>query len=181
MKKKILIIFVIIFTLIITGLIIYPHIEFYKNGNLYKFTYSSDFSEWEQNMCYSESYSYNEKRDISIYNWDFKEFLFFKMFILEYKNGNVCETEYLLEEEYIQRIINEAEIVYNDNNIDLSKLIAGKKAIVGNTRYLGNDYETQMTYILDNRYEDLFVFYKDNLLIIQVGLSDEGPKFIAYE
>ena len=73
--------------------------------------------------------------------------------------------------------------IFQKKNIskESSKLIAGKKAIVGNTRYLGNDYETQMTYILDNRYEDLFVFYKDNLLIIQVGLSDEGPKFIAYE
>ena len=33
----------------------------------------------------------------------------------------------------------------------------------------------------DGRYEELFVFYLDDLLIIQVGNSDEGPKYIAYE
>ena len=181
MKKKIIITLCILFILIITILGIYPMVEFYKGDTLYVFTYKEDWSEWEQNHCYNESYSYNEKRDISIHGWEFKNFLFFKWFELEYKEGNVCDTEYYLEEEYIQRIIDEAEIIYNDNNIDLKELIKDRKAIVGNKRYIGNEYYLGITYKLDDKYEELFVFYLDDLLVIQVGLSDEGPKFIAYE
>ena len=36
-------------------------------------------------------------------------------------------------------------------------------------------------YVLDGKYETLYVFYVDDLLVIQVGFSDEGPKFIAYK
>jgi hypothetical protein len=38
-----------------------------------------------------------------------------------------------------------------------------------------------MTYKLDDKYEELYVFYLDDLLVIQVGNTDEGPKYIAYE
>ena len=181
MKKKLLITFGIIIVIIGLGLFIYPMIEFYKGDKLYVLTYKEDWSEWEENMCYGENYSYNEERNISIYGWEFKNFLFFKWFELDYKKGNVCDTEYYLEEEYIQRIINEAEIEYNEDNIDLAKLIEGRKAIEGKKRYYGNEYNLGMTYKLDGRYEELFVFYLDDLLIIQVGCSDEGPKYIAYE
>lgn len=173
----------VIILVIIIGifLIVYPNIEFRKNNKLYKFTYSEDWSEFEENMCYNESYSYNNKRDISIYSWDIKKFLFFKVLVLDYKKGNVCNTEYLLEEEYIHRVISEADFISNEKNIDLKKLIEGKKAIVGNKRYFGNDYETFIEYKLDGEYKEMYIFYNDDLLIIQIGLSDEGPKFIAYK
>lgn len=181
MKKKFLIILGFILVIIGLGLILYPMIEIDRNNKLYVLSYSDDFSDWEDNQCYNESYSYNKERNISIHSWELKEFLFFKVFILEYKDGNICDTEYLLEEEYIQRVINEAEIINNENNINLAELIKDRKAITGNKKYLGNEYNLGMTYKLDDKYEELFVFYIDDLLIIQVGLSDEGPKFIAYK
>ena len=64
---------------------------------------------------------------------------------------------------------------------NLKKLIADKEAIVGNTRYTGNDYETSMDYTLNGEYQTLYIFYIDDVLVIQVGHSDEGPKFIAYK
>lgn len=181
MKKKLFIILGIVLVIILAGLAIYPMVEFYKGDKLYVFTYKEDWSEWEENMCYNESYSYNEERDISIHGWEFKEFLFFKWFVLDYKEGNVCDTEYLLEKEYIERVIKEAEIIDNEDNIDLEELIKGRNAIVGNKRYLGNEYDVGMTYKLDDKYEILYIFYLDDLLVIQVGNSDEGPKYIAYE
>ena len=77
-------------------------------------------------------------------------------------------------------IMNKA-LIYNSHNINLSSLIEGKTPIVSNTRYLGNDYSTSIGYILDGKEETMYIFYKDDLLIIQVGLSDEGPKYIAYK
>ena len=85
MKKKILIITITIIIVILSFLIIYPNIEFRKDNKLYYFTYSDNSDEWDMNLCYDESYSYNEKRDISIKGWEYKKFLFFKLFILDYK------------------------------------------------------------------------------------------------
>lgn len=166
---------------IIVLLIIYPFTELDTGKKIIKFSYSDDISDFEDNSCYTESYFYNKKRDISIYEFDVKKVLFFYVIILEYKKGNVCETEYILEEEYINNFLDNAVIKSNDNNIDLAKLIDGKTAIVGNTRYLGNDYLISIDYILDGKYETLYVFYVEDLLVIQVGLSDEGPKYIAYK
>lgn len=181
MNKTILKIGIILLTIMIILLIIYPLIEFDIGGKIIKFSYSDDISTLETYTCYTESYVYNEDRNISIYNFDFHKVLFFYIITFEYKKGNVCDREYLLEEQYINNFLKNADIKYNQNNIDLSKLIKGKTAIVSNKRYFGNNYENSIDYILDGKYETLYVFYENDLLVIQVGLSDEGPKFIAYK
>ena len=181
MKKRIFIILIVFLVFIGFILILYPNIEFSINDKLYDFSYNEDWSEWEENMCYNESYSYNKERDISIYNWEFDGFLWFKWAELKYKKGNVCDTEYFIEEVYIEKIIKEAEIIENEDNINLKELINGKEAIVGNKKYFGNNYETYMSYKLDDEYKELYVFYVDDLLVIQIGNTDEGPKFIAYK
>ena len=77
--------------IIIILLCIYPYIEFYRGENLYMMSYSStwdkssDADELEEQLCYDESYSYNKKRDISIKNFEYRGFLFFKWFKVEYK------------------------------------------------------------------------------------------------
>ena len=77
--------------------------------------------------------------------------------------------------------INNAIIESNDTNIDVKNLIEGKTAIVSNTRYLGNDYETAIYYELNDRYDVMYIFDNDDLLIFQVGFPDEGSRFIAYK
>ena len=81
----------------------------------------------------------------------------------------------------IENFIKNAKICENDKNIDIASLIEGKEVIVGNTRYTGNDYTTVIFYELDGRYEEMYVFIVDDLLVIQVGSPDELPKFIAYK
>lgn len=176
--KKYLIISVILLAI---GLMIYPTIEIDTGHRILKCSYSDDFSEFEQNQSYNEVYCYNEKYDASIYTFDVNKFLFFYVISMEYVDGDVRETEFILEEEYITYFLKDAEIVYNDNHIDIAELIEGKTAVVGNTRYLGNDYENSITYILDDKYEILYVFWVDDLLVIQVGSPDERPRFIAYQ
>lgn len=181
MKKKI-IIPLIILVILITILLIYPNISFQKNKKLYIFSYKEVLSEFEENMCYDESYSYNKKRDISIYDWNTNNFLFFYLHTLSYKEGNVCATEYVLTEEELNKIINEAEIVENEDKINLSKLIKDKEPIVSNTRYPWNDEHSYIGFELEGKYKEMYISYnEEDLLIIQVGNSDEGPKYIAYK
>ena len=173
---------------LIIGLFIYPKIEFYKDNHLYLMSYrknweeSEDVKEIEEEFCYDESYSYNKKRNISIIDWEYKKFLIFKWFKIKYQKGNICLKEYQLDESYIKHFIEKAEIKENNSNINLKKLIEGKKAIVGNTRYPHNDNRKYIGYELDGEYKEMFIWMnEEGLIIIQVGLGDEGPKYIAYK
>ncbi len=178
--KKSLIFLIIALIIIVIGLIAYPHIEIKTADKLFVCRYSDDLSEFEDNASYNELYFYNQKRDISIKSFDVKNFLFFYLLELEYTDGDFRKTQFVLEEEYIKNWIENAEITDNPNNIDIKALIADKKAVVSNKRYLGNDYENIITFKLDGRYDELSVFYVEDLLVIQVGSPDELPKFIAY-
>ena len=175
--KKIL----IIIGIIVLIFIILPFIEIKKDNKLIFVKYKEDFSYFEENTCYHESISYNKKKDISITDIDIKKYFIFYVYNLEYKDGNLCDTEYLLEESYIKDFIDNAIITYNSHDIDIKSLIKGKTAIVSNTRYLGNDYSVSITYKLNGKEEEMYVFYDDDLLIIQVGSPDESTKFIAYK
>ena len=86
----------------------------------------------------------------------------------------------MLEEDYIQHWLKNAEIEENESNLDLTQILAGKTAVVSNTRYPGNEYDKSITYILDGKWETLYVFESEGLTVIQVGSPDECPKYIAY-
>lgn len=179
MKKHIKLVVILIF-LFGAFIIFLPFIKIKTKSKLIEFSYKEDFSKYEQVTCYDDGYSYYEKEDITLKHIEMDKFLFFYKYTLEYEKGNKCATEYLLEEDYIKDFINNAVITYNSKDIDLFTLIQNKEAIIGNNRYVGNDYETCIEYILNDRYETMYIFYLDDLLVIQVGHIDEGPKFIAY-
>lgn len=181
MKKKILISITCIIVLIIIALLLLPHITIRTENKIKIISYSDDISKYETNLCYDESYSYNEKWDVSIYEFDIKKVGMFYIITFEYEEGNVCDYEYYLEESYIKNVIENAEITYNSHNIDLEELIQDKEAIVSNTLYLNNDYTTMIEYKLNDKYEIMYIFYQDDLLVLQVGNRDEGAKFIAYK
>lgn len=100
---------------------------------------------------------------------------------MEYIEGDFRETQFILEESYIEDFLENAEITDCPEGFDLAALIEGREAVVGNTRYLGNEYDYCIFYKLNDRYDEMYVFYKDDLLIIQVGSPDELPRFIAYK
>lgn len=181
MKKKLIIVSIIIVVLIILLLYILPFIKINTNNKIVYINYDGTIDEFDEQHCYHENISYNKKRDISITDIDINKYFIFYLIELEYEKGNLCATEYLLEEKYINNFINNAEITYNSHNIDIEKLIEGKTAIEGNTRYIDHDYETFIEYELDGKYNIMYIFYKDDLLILQVGSPDEDTKFIAYK
>ena len=163
------------------ALVIYPNIVIDTGDRLIVCNYDGDFSKYEENQTLSENYCYNEEYDVSLYTFDVSNFLFFHVISMEYVEGDMRDVEFILEESYIENFLKNAEIKENPNNIDLTKLIEGKEAIVSNTRYVGNDYENGIYYILDDKHEELYVFYVDDLLVIQVGNPDDGSRFIAYK
>lgn len=181
MKDNVKYISGILILLIIIGLIIIPNTEFKIKNKLIAIRYKEDMSEFETNECYNERYYYNKKHNISISGFNHTKILFLNIYTFDYIERNICKTEYLLEESYIKNFLENAIIEYNSLNIDVAKLIDGKKAIIGNTKYLGNDYTKEIYYILDGKHEVMYIYEKNDLLIIQVGLSDEGPKYIAYK
>lgn len=172
---------VLIGVLLVVGLVIYPNIEIDTGEKLIACNYNGDFSKYDENHSYNEIYAYNEKYDVSIRTFDVSNFLFFYVISMEYVEGDARKTEFILEESYIEHFLKDAQIKENEKNIDLEKLIEGREAIVSNTRYTGNDYDYGICYKLDGKYEELWVFYVDDLLVIQVGSPDELPKFIAYK
>lgn len=105
----------------------------------------------------------------------------FYLFTFEYEEGDKRETQFILEEEFIDYWIENAKITDNEKNIDLAVLINGKQAIVGNKRYTTDDEKDAIFYELDGDYGEMYIFECDDLTVIQIGSTDESPKYIAYE
>lgn len=181
MKRKTLLIFSAIAVILVAFFVIYPFIEIDTGSSLVRCSYTGDFSEYDQNHSYNELYCYNEKHDVSIKNFEVKQFLFFHTINMDYIKGDFRKTQFILEETYINDFLENAEIYDNEHNIDLASLIDGKTAIISNKRYTGNDYNNAIYYTLGGKDGEMYIFEKDELLIIQVGSPDELPKFIAYK
>lgn len=165
----------------VAGLIVYPNIEFSKNGRLYVCRYSDDFSEFEENPSYNELYFYNKKRDISIKTFNVKNFLCFYVLSFDYEEGDKRETQFVLDESYISNFLENAEIYDNAENINVAELIKGKTAVIGNNRYTTEDERIAIFYTLDGKDEEMYIFETDGMTVIQVGSTDESPKYIAYK
>lgn len=181
MKKKVTVSLIALMLIFAVFLIIYPFIEIDTGAKLIRFSYSGDFSQYDKNHSYNELYCYNEKYDVSIRSFQVKNFLFFHTINMEYIKGDFRKTQFVLPEEYIENFLKNAVISENVNNIQIASLIEGKTAITGNKKYSGNDYNNGIYYTLDGKEEEMYVFYADELLVIQVGSPDELPKFIAYK
>ncbi|MBR5315368.1 MAG: hypothetical protein IKU44_01145 [Firmicutes bacterium] len=181
--KKLLKILIPLIVLIAIFFAIYPTIEIEKDSKLIALRYSSDLSEFEDELSPDERYTYYADRDISIKQFDFKKFLFFWAIVMDYEEGNLIETQYQLEESYIDDFIENAEILENETNADVADLIKGKTAIVSGTVYSPVYYDEiqHIFYKLHGEENIMLIYEVDGLLVLQVGYTDEGPRYIAYQ
>lgn len=180
MKKwKIILLFLI---LLGAFFVLYPQIEFQTEDQFIACRYTDDISEFEDEISLDERYIYYADRNISITDFDMKKFLCFYVLLMDYEEGNLIESQYILEETYMQDFLKNAVITENTDNVDLGKLINGKEAVVSNTRYVAQDDApcSEIYYTLHDEYQVMFVYNVDDLLVIQIGYPDEGPKYIAY-
>lgn len=167
---------------VIMLLMCYPFLEISINNKLYVFNYFSDYTEWEENTCYDDSFSYNEKRDISISDIKLKNILFFKWFEIIYTEGNMCEEEYVIEEKRFLDIVNKGIIINNDDKVDILSLIKNKQIMKENKKYNWLDDYKYISYKYNSEVVEIYVTERENnTIIFQIGNSDENPKFIAYK
>jgi len=189
-KKKGFIILTLL-AVLATGLLIYPHITIETEDRLIAFRYSDDTSEFETEISADECYTYYEDRDVTWSSFDFKKFGPFYVLVFDTEQGNTIQSKYALDPEYMDQFLADAvieavekdykEILFTKD--DIASMIAGKTPVEGGGRYSCHDYDaaTRIYYSLDGVENFMSIFEADDLLVIQVGYSDEGPKFIAYE
>jgi hypothetical protein len=180
MKRKVIIGIAVGIVLVGICLLLYPTIEIQTSNQMIAFRYTDYIDEFETELSSDERYGYYAEKDVSVNNYQFHKFWFFHVITMDYIDGNYCETQYQLEESYIKAFVEHAEITENDKGVDIAKLIEGKTAVVGNTRYSRTEHDAVVYYILNGKEEVLYVYYSDELLVIQVGDTDEGPRYIAY-
>ncbi len=179
MKKRISVLILSII-LIAVFFVSFPHIEIKTENSLIAFRYSDDISEFDALGTVDETYFYNEKYDISLYDFDVQNFLFFYKITMKYKVGDMRESQFLLKEENINYLLENWEITENEGNIDLPRMLEGKTAIEENKRYPFDNFSHCIYYVLDGDEGVMYIGEIDGKVFIQIGYSDEGPKYIAY-
>lgn len=180
---KVFITILIVVLVVVFGLLFIDKVKITVGNEIRYISLSDDYSWLDENSitCYDESYTYLKDRDISINGFDSKKVWFLWYHRLTFKEGNVCDYEFYLEEKDFLYMITKGEIVENDSKLDLSKMIKGKEAIVGNTRYPWEDDYKYIGLKIDGEYKEIYVTEREDMLVIQIGNSDEGPKYIAYK
>lgn len=154
-------------------------------GNEIRFiSLNRDELSWEDDnsfTCYDENITYMPDKDISITNYGYKEVGIFRYNKLTFEKGNLCDLEFYISEKDFLDMITKGEVIENEDKLDLVEMIKGKEAIVGNTRYNWEDDYKYIELKVGKDSKEIYVTERDGLLVIQIGNSDEGPKYIAYK
>ena len=97
-----------------------------------------------------------------------------------YKTIVTTKEEEIKQENTDKELPLETKITYTLDGKEISaKDLAGKSGKVSiKIEYKNKSAKEEY---INGKYETMYTFYVDDLLVIQVGLRDEGAKFIAYK
>lgn len=180
---KVFITILIVILVVVFGLLFIDKIKITVGNEIRYVSLSSDVLWIEENSitCYDDGLTYLKDKGITIKNITFDKVGFLWYHRATFEEGNLCDYEFYLEEKDFLYMITKGEIVENESKLNLSEMIKGKEAIVGNTRYPWEDDYKYIGLKIDGEYKELYVTEREDMLVIQIGNSDEGPKYIAYK
>lgn len=180
---KVFITILLVALVVIFGLLFIDKVKITVGNEIRYVSLSSDVFWIEENSttCYDDSLTYLKDKGITINDSDLDKVGFLWYHRLTFEEGNLCDYEFYIEEKDFLYMITKGEIVENESKLDLSKMIKGKEAIVGNTRYPWEDDYKYIVLNIDGEHKEIYVTEREDMLVIQIGNSDEGPKYIAYK
>ncbi len=191
MKKKMLIGLAALAVLAVAVFIIYPKITIQSEDQIIACRFSDDPSQFETEVSADENYVYWAERDVTWSGFDVKKLGPFYVIYLETEPGNTIASKYALDPGYMDQFLSKAviDVVEKDYKeidftlSDVKALLDGKTPVQGDGKYTCPDYDAayRIYYHLGDEENVMYLYEIGDLLIVQVGYPDEGPKFIAYE
>ena len=190
MTKKRYIPLAVILFIMAAVLLIYPHIIIQSGDLIIACRYSDDISQFETEVSADENYVYWEEKDVTWSGFDVKKFGPFHLIYLETEPGNTIASKYALDPGYMDQflanaVIDVVEKDYNEVDFtvdDVEAILADKSPVDSGDKYTCPDYDTayRIYYTLVEEETIMYLYEVDDLLVVQVGYPDEGPKYIAY-
>ena len=201
-KISLLIVALLILVLVAKFQSNYGFIVKYKEGSIVSYVFSFDKTikhiETLPN-CYDESYFYDKGKDVTITKFsNKKKFLLDKIYI-DYDNGNLCDFEFILAEDFISKFVKNADVETveiekcskgkcntNKSKRDISKLLN----LVNKEKYTQENvnvilpenykYIINVYYNLDNSSSLLNLFVLEDYIVIKTIDENDHPKNIKY-
>lgn len=185
-KNKVFKVFITLFVVVVILVFSLLFIDKIKitSGDEIRFISLDENIDWldkDSITCYDESYTYMKDRDITVDSINIKKVWFLWYHRYTFREGNVCEYEFFIDEKDFLYMITKGEVIENEDKVDLIKMIKGKEAITGNKRYSLEENRKFIMLKIDDEEKEIYVDEVDGLVIIQIGNTDEGPKYIAYK
>jgi hypothetical protein len=144
-----------------------PLFSFYSKISDNKVTFYSlkskkntkNFNSYIENnkSCYDEGYFYVEKDDVTIMRTSIEDKFLFNKISVEYYIGNYCENEFVLDENWSQDFLNNAdiyEIKMNEKDLDIEIIKNRIRTFIDN-----NIREENKNIISINDYKDIINIY----------------------
>lgn len=185
-KNKVFKVFITLFVVVVILVFSLLFIDKIKitSGDEIRFISLDENIDWldkDSITCYDESYTYMKDRDITVDSINIKKVWFLWYHRYTFREGNVCEYEFFIDEKDFLYMITKGEVIENEDKVDLIKMIKGKEAITGNKRYSLEENRKFIMLKVEDEEKEIYVDEVDGLVIIQIGNTDEGPKYIAYK
>lgn len=152
--------------------------------------------------CYDESYFYDEENNISIKSYNIDEGPFYNKYQIEYSLSNLCENEYVLDDDWFEdfknnAVINEIELyncsdecssvatTNNDLNNVLNYIEQENYSRIENDNNINfdstKDYYINVYYTENSMGYMMHIFSYENNLAIKVIDDNDHPKNAIYQ
>ncbi len=175
----------------------------FKDGKIISYVFSSSkINRFLENLptCYDESYRYDKKNDITISRVEQKSKTIVNKINLKYEKGNLCDSEYILDESFISNFLDKADI----EEISYEKCLKGKCKLIkvkNNLNKLLNEiskeeyiqenknipikdnyeYQISVYYNMSSMSNILYIFEDNEYIILKNIDSNDHPKVIKYK